>query len=121
MSFLLRLVAVAVLLVSLVLMIGPFGGFEASTGVSDKLAHFGVFALILWSFGVLFPRLQRIRAALLAVALGGAVEVVQGMIGRDADLLDLVADAAGILAALALWATWRGFRPRAALQISNTR
>ncbi|MBA4805181.1 MAG: teicoplanin resistance protein VanZ [Brevundimonas sp.] len=121
MSRLIRLLAVAVLLVSLTLMIGPFGNVEAGSGVSDKLAHFLVFGLILWSFGVLFPSMPRLWAAVLAVALGGAVEVVQGLVGRDADLLDLAADAAGIGVALLVWAAWRGFRPRRALQTSNTR
>lgn len=121
MSLLIRLAAVAVLVVSLVLMIGPFGGVEAASGVSDKIAHFAVFGLILWSFGVLFPRLPRLGAAGLAVALGGAVEVVQGLVGRDADLLDLAADTAGIAVALLLWAAWRRFRPRTAFQTSKTR
>ncbi len=121
MSRLLRLAAVAILVVSLTLMLGPFGGAEASSGISDKVAHFVVFGLILWSFGVLFPRLPRLWAALAAVALGGAVEVVQGMVGRDADWLDLAADTAGVAVALGLWVVWRGFRPRRARQTSNTR
>jgi VanZ family protein len=121
MSQSLRLVAVAILVVSLTMMIGPFGGVESTSGVSDKVAHFVVFGLILWSFGVLFRRLPRLWAAVLAVALGGAVEVVQGLVGRDADWLDLAADTAGIAFALLLWAAWRGFRPRAAFQTSNTR
>ncbi|SFS30734.1 VanZ family protein [Brevundimonas viscosa] len=121
MSHLLRLVAVAILVVSLTLMIGPFGNVEAASGVWDKGAHFVVFGLILWSLGVLFRRLPRTVAALLALALGGAVEVVQGLVGRDASWGDLLADALGIAVALLLWAVWRGFRPRAAFQTSNTR
>jgi len=121
MSFLMRLAAIAVLAVSLTLMLGPFGGVEAASGVSDKVAHFVVFGLILWSFGVLFPRLPRLAAAVLAVALGGAVEVAQGLVGRDADVLDLVADAFGVAVALLLWVIWRGFRPRKAFQTSKTR
>ena len=121
MSRLIRLAAVAVLVVSLTLMIGPFGGVEAASGIWDKAAHFVVFGLILWSFGVLFRRLPRTVAALLAVALGGAVEVVQGLVGRDASWADLLADALGVAVALLLWAIWRGFRPRAAFQTSNTR
>lgn len=121
MTRLLRLTAAAILLVSLTLMIGPFGGAEAASGVWDKGAHFVVFGLILWSFGVLFSRLPRVTAAVLAVALGGLVEIVQGLVGRDASWGDLLADALGVAAALALWALWRGFRPRQALQTSKTR
>ncbi|MBU1385144.1 MAG: hypothetical protein KKG14_06745 [Alphaproteobacteria bacterium] len=116
MSRLLRLTAVAILLVSLIAMIGPFGGVEAASGVWDKGAHFVVFGLILWSFGILFRRLPRLMAAVLAISLGGAVEVVQGLVGRDASWGDLLADALGIATALLLWATWRRFRPRTALQ-----
>ena len=85
--------------VDLTLMIGPFGGVEAASGVWDKGAHFVVFGLILWSFGVLFRRLPRLMAAVLAIALGGAVEVVQGMVGRDASWGDLLADSLGIATA----------------------
>ena len=127
MSRLLRLTAVAILLVSLIAMIGPFGGVEAASGVWDKGAHFVVFGLILWSFGILFRRLPRLMAAVLAISLGSAVgvpvlplgaavEVVQGLVGRDASWGDLLADALGIATALLLWATWRRFRPRTALQ-----
>ncbi len=121
MSLPIRLAAFSILAVSLTLMLGPFGGAEAASGISDKVAHFVAFGLILWSFGVLFPRLPRLAAAVLAVALGGSVEVVQGMVGRDADILDLVADTFGVAVALLLWAIWRGFRPRKAFQTSKTR
>ena len=121
MTRLLRLTAVAILIVSLTLMIGPFGGAEAASGVWDKGAHFLVFGLILWSFGVLFRRLPRLMAAVLALALGGAVEVVQGLVGRDASWGDLLADGLGIATALLLWAMWRRFQPRTAFQTSNTR
>lgn len=43
-------------------------------------------------------------ALLIAVAYGGALEVVQGAVGRDAQFLDLLADALGALLALAVWA-----------------
>ena len=121
MTRLLRLTAVAILIVSLTLMIGPFGGAEAASGVWDKGAHFVVFGLILWSFGVLFRRLPRLMAAVLALALGGAVEIVQGPVGRDASWGDLLADGLGIATALLLWAMWRRFQPRTAFQTSNTR
>ena len=61
-------------------------------------------------------RLPRLLAAALAIALGAAVEVVQGMVGRDASWGDLLADAIGVAVALLLWAAWKGFRPRTAFQ-----
>ena len=111
-----------ILLVGLItLMIGPFQDVEAASGIWDKAAHFVAFGLILWSFGVLFRRLPRLWAAGLVIALGGAVEVVQGLVGRDASWGDLLADSLGVAAALLLWAIWRRFEPRTALQTSNTR
>jgi VanZ family protein len=85
----------------------------------DKAAHFIAFGLILWSLGVLFRRIPRTGAALLAIALGAAVEVIQGFIGRDPEWGDLLADALGVATALAIWLVWRGFRPREAFLNSN--
>lgn len=116
-----RPTAVILLVGLIILMVGPFQEAEAASGVWDKAAHFIAFGLILWSFGVLFRRLPRLGAAALAIALGGAVEVVQGLVGRDASWGDLIADSLGVVAALALWAAWRRFEPRTAFQASNPR
>ena len=107
--------------VLIALMLAPGGTIEAAEHVWDKAAHFVAFGLILWSLGVLFRRLPRTWAALLALAIGAAVEVIQRFTGRDPSWGDLLADALGIAAALAAWAVWRGFRPREAFQTSNTR
>lgn len=120
MKFLLRLTAVVLLVILLGAMLGPFQNLEAAANVWDKAAHFVSFGLILWSIGVLFRRLPRTLAALSALALGGAVEVIQGMVGRDASWGDLLADGLGILLALLLWAIWRRFEPRTAFQTSTT-
>jgi VanZ family protein len=116
MSRLLRLLAVAILVVSTALMVGPAQSLEAASGIWDKGAHFVTFGLILWSLGVLFRRLPRLYAAAVAIGMGGIIEVVQGMVGRDADWADLFADTLGVGLALLLWAVWRGFRPREALR-----
>ena len=70
---------------------------------------------------MLFRRLPRTWAALLAVVIGGAVEVVQHFTGRDPSWGDWLADILGVGAALILWVLWRGFRPREAFQTSKTR
>lgn len=120
MKFLMRLTAVVLLVVIIGAMVGPFQDAEAGTNVWDKAAHFVAFGLILWSIGVLFRRLPRTLAALSALLLGGGVEIIQGMVGRDASWGDVLADGLGILAALLLWAVWRRFQPRTAFQSSNT-
>lgn len=116
MKFLLRLTALVLLVVIIGSMVGPFQNVEAASNIWDKAAHFVAFGLVLWSLGVLFRRLPRTFAAVLALALGGAVELIQGTVGRDASWGDLAADGLGILLALLLWAIWRGFRPRTAFQ-----
>lgn len=115
----LRLVGAAVLLVLLGLMLAPGGTIESEQLIWDKAAHFIAFGLILWSFGVLFRRIPRTWAALLAIALGAAVEVIQGFVGRDPSWGDLLADALGVATALVIWLVWRGFRPREAFQTPN--
>lgn len=112
----LRLVGAVVLLVLMGLLLSPGGTIEEQL-IWDKAAHFIAFGLILWSLGVLFRRLPRTWAALLAIALGAAVEVVQRYVGRDPSWGDLLADVLGVGTALLIWGVWRGFRPREAFQI----
>lgn len=116
MKYLMRLTAAVLLVVIVGAMVGPFQNVEAATNIWDKAAHFVAFGLILWSIGVLFRRLPRALAALSALALGAAVEIVQGMVGRDASWGDLLADGLGILLALLLWVIWRRFEPRTAFR-----
>jgi len=83
--------------------------------VNDKIEHALAFtALAVW-FGGLLPQRHYAWLALALLALGGAIEVAQKLmgLGRLADVHDLVADAWGIgfgltLCALGLrhWAQW---------------
>jgi VanZ family protein len=64
----------------------------------DKLEHLGSYGLVMFWFCQLYPG-QRVRAAyaLGFVALGVALEFVQGWLGyRDFEVADMVADAAGV-------------------------
>lgn len=69
-----------------------------SVGFSDKIQHGLAFAALTSAYGLMFPRR---RWAVLAgmIAIGVAIEVLQAVMpfGRDAELADLAADAAGIL------------------------
>jgi VanZ family protein len=121
MKTLLRIAAATVLAVLIALMVGPFGELEGRTGIWDKGAHFVAFGVILLCLGALFSRIPRLALAIGAVGVGGLVEVVQGLTGRDASLGDLLADALGAAVVFLIWAGWRHFGPRSARQTSNTR
>lgn len=83
--------------------------------VSDKVKHVLAYvALALW-FGGISVRRSYLRITLALLAYGVLIELLQGWmaVGRQAELLDVVADAAGIAAGLLLavtpagrWALW---------------
>jgi VanZ family protein len=82
-------------------MVGPFQGVERAVVPWDKAAHFIAFygvTLLLFSA---FPDRRRLDLAVLATFAGAAVEVLQLLDGRDAELGDVLADAAGAFAVLA--------------------
>lgn len=99
MKLILRLAALAVILVLLVLMIGPFGALEQATGVSDKIGHLVGFLAIALCIEILFPGRPRWQACAAALIVGAAVELVQSQVGRDASWGDLLADLAGVVLA----------------------
>jgi len=82
---------------------------------SDKALHFlGYFALAMW-FGGVCRRSRYLIVGTLLIALGGALEIGQGVmnIGRMADWRDFVANSLGIATGLAVcaigigqWMVW---------------
>ncbi|MBF6991330.1 MULTISPECIES: VanZ family protein [Cupriavidus] len=72
---------------------------------SNHLLAFGVLALL----GRRAFAGHGLSLLLVLVVYGGVIELLQGMTAyREADWLDLVADACGVLAGLALDWLWRG-------------
>jgi hypothetical protein len=76
-------------------------------GIWDKALHFtAYFGLCLMT--TVAVRASRPRAfwwALGLVAMGGALEIIQGFTGRDADIFDELANSLGVLAGLTIgWA-----------------
>ena len=74
---------------------------------ADKLGHAGAYAASMFWFAQLYVRgAVRLRYALGLVALGIVLEFIQGHVGRDFEVADMVADAIGValgwLAALAI-------------------
>lgn len=75
--------------------------------INDKLEHTTAYAVL-----ALLPELHERRkivlaSAVAAAALGVALEFLQPLTGRDFEIGDMIADAAGVCAGL-----WLGFRLR---------
>jgi len=96
--------------------------FTPSTGVDsglpwDKANH--ALAFLTWTVlaGCGWPRAGILRIAALMLALGTAVELIQGLpaVGRDADVWDVVADMTGFVAGWGLLAV-SGARTRLGLR-----
>lgn len=63
----------------------------------DKLYHFAAFAALAAPLSHARPRWLW-QVVLAAALYGGMIELIQPFVGRGAELMDLVADAAGALA-----------------------
>ncbi|MBV9045381.1 MAG: VanZ family protein [Alphaproteobacteria bacterium] len=87
---------------------------ELEIAVWDKALHFTAY------FGLALMTTIAVRAdrrslwwALALVVMGGALEVVQGLTGRDMDVFDEVANTLGVLAGLGLaWAVITALKAR---------
>jgi VanZ family protein len=68
-------------------------------GFNDKFLHFSAyFILAAMSAGAIKQRGWAKWAALGLIVLGGAVELIQGFVGRDPSLLDGITNGAGAIA-----------------------
>ncbi len=66
----------------------------------DKAFHFGTF-YVLEVLALAAYRELRVTPAIGLVLLGGAIELIQGAVGRDCSVWDWVADTLGVMAAMA--------------------
>ena len=69
----------------------------------DKYLHFATF-YFLELLALVTARRRRWIPAIGLVVMGGLIEVVQGMVGRDRSVWDLLADTLGVAAAVLPWA-----------------
>lgn len=74
----------------------------------DKLAHMLAFMVLVFPTAALWPRVAA-WIGVLAVAYGGAIEIIQPFTGRSAELADLVADGIGVALGIILGTMLRRF------------
>jgi len=98
---LLRAGAIVAGLAAVAALSGPFHYDDLHLPFPDTVAHGMLFyGLTLIATGAL-PRSRALEIALAFVALGGASEVAQSMVGREMSFHDFFGDMAGVVAAYA--------------------
>jgi VanZ family protein len=93
-----RLLLVSLSLAMAVFMLGPFQQLEHDLIPWDKAAHFMAFYAGTALLYVAVPGRRRLDLSTLVAFAGVGSELVQGMVGRDCDAMDMVADLAGAYA-----------------------
>lgn len=117
MTFMVRTCLVVLTVTIGVLVFGPFSGLEQKVGFTDKEAHVLAFYALTVVALLALPKIRKWDVALACLALGGLVEVVQALVGRDGNIADWLADAFGValvmapLVMLSLRRSMQGQRP----------
>ena len=83
-------------LLILFLSLKPASEVDAKLLISDKLLHLFAYCLMVLPVSLerIFPHFS---VFLFALAYGGCIELIQPFTGREADTMDFVANAAGII------------------------
>jgi VanZ family protein len=79
----------------------------------DKAKHFIVFYVLSILASLALPQSRLHRIGLVILAFGGSIEILQGLVGRDASWFDLFADGCGISAAFGPMLVSQWWRERA--------
>ncbi len=75
---------------------------------SDKLGHFGAYAVVMLWFSQLYGKVARMFYALGFIAMGVGLEFLQGETGfRTYDAFDMYANGLGVLLGAVLGLFWR--------------
>ncbi|ESQ81575.1 hypothetical protein AEAC466_21085 [Asticcacaulis sp. AC466] len=95
-----RIIFVLLWLAVCIVTLGPFQGDERFFFLSDKEAHALAFYCLTLLFFMAAPRVPKLYIGGLCSLFGVAIEIIQGLTGRDAEFADWVADSFGVAMAL---------------------
>ena len=73
---------------------------------NGKFLHFFAFALMAPPL-LLIKRTKVLKVAAVAILYGGAIELIQPIVGRNAEVMDLVADICGVIFAVMVALFWQ--------------
>ena len=78
---------------------GELGPSSGEPHIWDKAVHFTAYFIMSWlAVTALKSRATALWAMLGLIVMGGALEIIQGLIGRDCSLQDEIANSLGVLA-----------------------
>jgi VanZ family protein len=78
---------------------GELGPASGEPHIWDKTVHFTAYFIVSWlAVTALKSRATALWAMLGLIVMGGALEIVQGLIGRDCSIYDEIANTLGVLA-----------------------
>jgi VanZ family protein len=88
----------------------PLQHLPKPPGITDKMEHAAVYALLALWFAGIYPRSRYVLIAIGLFLMGIVIEWAQGamQLGRQSDLRDVVANSIGIAAGLTLALLWLG-------------
>lgn len=100
----------AAVVMAIVVSLAPIDRLPQPPDVSDKTEHFLAYLLLSLWFAGIYPRARYWIVALGLCVMGVLIELAQGAMeyGRQADVLDVLANSTGILAGLSLCWLWLG-------------
>lgn len=84
----------------IVVLTGPFQGVERNFGIEDKSAHALAFYVLTLVAIYGLPQLRKLEVALLAICVGGLMEIVQHFTGREFSFSDAFANSVGVIMAV---------------------
>lgn len=94
-----RLAVAATVFLAVVILIFALAppGLQISGGINDKILHFTAFATLVLPCAIFLAR-YLVLIVPLALAFGGAIELLQPGFGREASGADFLADVCGVAA-----------------------